>query len=153
MMRIRKKSGELEDFDRGKLERSMLRAGASADTARRISERVQLVEGLSTDDLRRRVAEELQRENQALSGAYMSTRSLRVREEAGLTQGIARLNTEHLRGIQSDRDGLLMNERRKAEVRLQANSGASPTEIHLSSSDMQRLGVQQGSRIQVRYPQ
>jgi hypothetical protein len=152
-VKIKKKTGELEDFDRSKLERSLLSAGASADTAKRISEHVQPVEGLSTDDLRRRVAEELLRENQALSGAYMSTRSLRVRGEAGLVQGVARLNAEHLRGLQPERAALLMSSGKKAEVRLQPATGAGPNEIHLSNMDMMKLGIQEGSRIQVRYPQ
>ena len=151
-MKIRKKSGELEDFDKGKLEKSMQNAGASVEISGRISERIQPVEGLSTEDLRRRVAEELQRENQALSGAYMSTRSLRVRGEASLGQGIARLNADHLRGLQPDREALLISASRKAEVRLQPVTGASPSEIFLSNADMQSLGAQEGSRIQVKYP-
>lgn len=151
-MKIRKKSGELADFDRGKLETSMLNAGASADVARRISERIQPSEGLSTNDLRRRVAEELLRENAALSGAYLSTRSLRIRIGSDLAQGNAGLHTEHTRGLRSDPGAVLFSTNKRAEVRLRPVPSASPREIYLSKADMDGLGAQEGSKVAVRFP-
>lgn len=151
-MRIRKKSGELEEFDPGKLERSLLNAGASTDLAKRISERIRPSEGLSTDDLRRRVAEELLRENGVLSGAYISTRRLKVRNDPTLPPGTARLHAEHMRGLRSDSGALLFSSDKKAEVRLQPASSVDPREIRLSKADMERLSVQDESRVSVRFP-
>jgi len=151
-MKIRKKSGEHEDFDRNKLERSLLNAGASADVAKRVSERIKLSEGLSTDDLRMRVAEELLKENAALSGAYLSSRSLIVRTGSDLTPGNAGVHTEHTRGLRPNPGAVLFSANKRAEVRLQHVPSASPREIHLSKADMDGLGVQEGSRIAVRFP-
>jgi len=151
-MKIRKKSGELEEFDPGKLERSMLNAGASADLAKRVSERIRPSEGLSTDDLRRRVAEELLRENGVLSGAYMSTRRLKARSDPTLPLGTAMLHAEHMRGLKSNPGALLFSSGRTAEVRLQPAPSVDSREIRLSKADMERLSVQDESRVSIRFP-
>lgn len=151
-MKIRKKSGESADFDRGKLETSMQNAGASADVVKRISERIQPSEGLSTDDLRKSVAEELLKENAALSGAYMSTKRLRVRSASDLASGVARLHAEHVRGLRSDVNAILLYASKKAEVRLEPSPAADRNEIHLNKVDIDKLGVQDGSRVSVRFP-
>jgi hypothetical protein len=151
-VKIKKRSGELEDFDRNKLQRSVLNAGASEEVARRISERVQPTEGLSTDDLRRRVAEELLRESPTLSGAYMSTRRLRAHSIPDLSQGVARLHADHVRGLRSGPEALLQNADKRAEVRLEPAAGLERRAIGLSRADMDRIAAQEGSKVSVRYP-
>jgi len=151
-VKIKKKSGEPADFDRGKLETSMQNAGASADVARRISERIRPSEGLSTDDLRKSVVEELLKENAALSGAYMSTKRLRVRSASDLASGVARLHAEHVHGLRSDVNAILLYASKKAEVRLEPSPTADRKEIHLNKVDIDKLGAQDGSRVSVRFP-
>jgi hypothetical protein len=151
-MRIRKKSGELQEFDRRKLEESIRRAGASQDVAKRIAERIQTSEGMSTQDIRRRVADELRAENMALSGAYMSVRRLRARSASDLSTGVARLHTDHLRGLSSDRNAMLVHGSNRAELRVEPSASAASHEVLLSSADLQRLGIQEGSRVAVRFP-
>lgn len=151
-MKIRKRSGELEDFDRSKIERSALSAGASAEVAKRISERIQPTEGISTEDLRRRVAEELLRESSVLSGAYLSTRRLRAQSVPDLSQGVARLHADHMRGLRSGPEAILLNAGRKAEVRLEPAASVDRRVIGLSKNDMDRISAQEGSKVSVRYP-
>lgn len=151
-MKIRKRNGELEEFDRGKIERSALSAGASAEVAKRISERVQPSEGISTDDLRKRVAEELLRESAVLSGAYMSTRRLRAHSVPDVSQGVARLHVDHMRGLRSEPEAILLNASKRAEVRLEPAPSIDKRAINLSKADMDRIGVQEGSKVSVRYP-
>jgi len=151
-VKIKKKSGEPADFDRGKLETSMQNAGASADVVKRISERIQPSEGLSTDDLRKSVAEELRKENAALSGAYMSTKRLRVRSVSDLASGVARLHAEHVHGLRSDVNAILLYASKKAEVRLEPSPSADRKEIHLNKVDIHKLGAQDGYRVSVSFP-
>lgn len=151
-MKIQKKSGELEEFDRRKLEESIKRAGASPEVVKRVSEKIQPSEGLSTQDLRRRVAEELQRENSALSGAYMSTRTMRTRASPELNSGVARIHAEHLRGLRSDQNALLVHGSKRAEFHIEPTSTAAAHEVHLNKVDLDRLGIQEGTRVALKFP-
>jgi len=151
-VRIRKKSGELQEFDRRKLGESIRRAGASQDVAKRIAERIQPSEGMSSQDVRRRVADELRNENMALSGAYVSARRLRARAAQDLSTGVARLHADHMRGLGSDQRAMLVNEDKRAELRVEPTTSAASHEVLLSSADLQRLGIQEGSRVAVRFP-
>ncbi len=151
-MKIQKKSGELQEFDRRKLEESVRRAGASQDVAKRIAEKIQPSEGMSTQDIRRRVSDELRNENMALSGAYMSARRLRARAAQDLSAGVARLHTDHLRGLSSDQSAMLVHGNKRAELRVEPSASAASHEVLLSSADLQRLGIQEGSRVAVRFP-
>lgn len=151
-MKIRKKSGELQEFDRRKLEESIRHAGASSEVARRVSEKIQPSEGMSTQDIKRRVADELRNENMALSGAFMSAQKLRAKSAADLSAGVVRLNADHLRGISSDQSAMLVHGNRRAELRIEPTSSVSSHEVLLSSADLQRLGLQEGSRVAVRFP-
>jgi hypothetical protein len=150
-MNIRKKSGELQEFDRRKLEESMKRAGASEEVARRVSERIQPSEGQSTDEIRKRVAEELRREDPATSGAYASAKRLRARSTSDAASGVARLHAELLRQLEAkpgDRARLSFGEK-TAEVRLEQASAAQPHEVQLHRADLERLGASEGSRVVV----
>lgn len=151
-MKIRKKSGELQEFDRRKLEESIRRAGASSDVVKRVAERIQPSEGLSTQDLRRTVADELRSENMALSGAYMSARRLRARAAQDLSTGVARLHADHLRGLSSGLNAMLVHGSNRAELRVEPTASAAAHEVLLSRADLQRLGIQEGSRVAVRFP-
>ena len=61
MTNVRKRSGELQDFDPAKLEASMTNAGAKSEYAAKISERIarQISEGMATADIVTMVAMEL----------------------------------------------------------------------------------------------
>jgi predicted transcriptional regulator with HTH domain len=151
-VKIKKKSGELQDFDQDKLEKSMLDAGATPQLAKQISSRVQPSEGLSSDDLRRRVSEELLRENTYLAGAYLSTRRFTVKNDPSLVSGIVRMDAEHFNGISASANAILYAETNKTEVHLQAIQGMDPGEIQMSFADMDKLHVSDGSCVAVRFP-
>lgn len=151
-MKIQKKSGELQEFDRRKLEESIRQAGASPEVAKRVAEKIQPSEGMSTHELRWRVADELRNENIALSGAYMSARRLRVKAAKDLSAGVARLHTDHLRGLDSNPSALLAHGNNRAELRIEPATSVAAHEVLLSHADLQRLAVQEGSRVAIRFP-
>ena len=153
MAKIKKRSGEMQEFDKRKLEQSVKRAGASEEVARRVAEKITPSEGLSTEELRRSVSQELKRENESLSGAYTGTRRLRAKEAKDLSSGVVRLNEELLKthGLQSGQHAHLMNKDMKTEVRVEPAKSANREEIHMSHADLEKLGVSEGSRVNVRF--
>jgi len=68
---VRKRSGELESFDAGKLEASLTSAGAKTEYATKVSETIarELSEGMATTEIRQIAAREL--------GAFDSTAARR----------------------------------------------------------------------------
>lgn len=151
--RIKKRSGELQEFDRRKLEESMKRAGASEETARRVADRIEPSEGMTTDELRKHVSRELERENALLSGAYASTRRLRARTASDLAAGVALFHEEVLRqhGLQSGQPAHVVHMDRRADVQVRPTESAKLAEIWMSKSDLERLGASEGSRVNVRF--
>ena len=153
MAKIKKRSGEMQEFDKRKLEQSVKRAGASEEVARRVAGKITPSEGLSTEELRRSVSQELKRENESLSGAYTGTRRLRAKEAKDLSSGVVRLNEELLKthGLQSGQHAHLMNKDMKTEVRVEPAKSADREEIQMSHADLEKLGVSEGSRVNVRF--
>lgn len=153
MARVRKRTGEMQEFDRRKLEESLRKAGASDETARRVAERVRPIEGTSTEDLRRMVSQELRRENAALSGAYTSTRRLRARSASEVAAGVALINEELLRryGLASGQSVYVVHMDKRADVEVRSVDSAKPAEILMSRSDLERLGASEGERVNVRF--
>jgi len=153
LAKIKKRSGEMQEFDKRKLEQSVKSAGASEEVARRVAEKITPSEGLSTEELRRSVSQELKRENESLSGAYTGTRRLRAKEAKDLSSGVVRLNEELLKthGLQSGQHAHLMNKDMKTEVRVEPAKSADREEIQMSHADLEKLGVSEGSRVNVRF--
>jgi hypothetical protein len=151
---VRKRSGKVEEFDRRKLEESMRRAGASPEIVKRVSQRVEPKEETSSDELRKKVAEELRRESTTLSGAYMSTKNLKIRASSEAKAGVARLNEELLKehGARSGGHVMVRHKDREAKMQIEASPKLSPQEIQVSKSDLEKLGAQEGVRLDVRFP-
>ena len=72
MTRLRKRSGELEEFDAAKLEGSLTRAGASQEHAHAVSEIVarNLRDGMDSMEIRRLAAAELSGRDNAAAQRY-----------------------------------------------------------------------------------
>jgi len=131
----------------------MRKAGASDETARRVAERVRPHEGMTTEELRIKVSQELKRENEALSGAYSSTRRLRARTAKDLAAGVVLLHEELLKqhGLQSGQPAHVVHMDKRADVQVRPTESAKPAEIWMSKSDLDRLGASEGSRVNVRF--
>lgn len=153
MAKVRKRSGEMEEFDRRKLEESIRRAGASDETARRVAERIRPSEGVSTEELRRMVSQELRRESEPLSGAYTTTRRLRARADPGLSAGVVKMHEDLLKqhGLKEGQQARIVHMDSVREVEVRPESSAQPAEVLMSKSDLERLGAAEGSRVNVRF--
>ena len=77
MVKVKKRSGEYEDFNQAKLEASLRSAGAEEEQASRISELVarSLQDGTETDDIRAMAAAELSQIDEDAAQRYQSFKS------------------------------------------------------------------------------
>jgi hypothetical protein len=153
MTNVTKRSGELQAYDRRKLVESMVRAGASEPVAKEIATRVQVADGdgLSTIELRRRVAAELRKVNEAVSDAYARTLRLPVKARDDVETGRARVpkRIERVPDMTSGQPGRLGFGERRAEVRIEP--ALDNREVWLNPSDFRALGAPEGERIAVRF--
>jgi hypothetical protein len=154
LVKVQKRSGDLEEFDRRKLEQSIRHAGASEEAAKRIAARIEPKEGMSTADLRRKVSEELKRENVALSGAYTTTKRLRARGSPDLKSGVVRLHEDLLKpfNVHPGDKVNLMHRENEARVEVQSERSGDPREVVVNRADLEKLGAKEGTRVNVRFP-
>jgi hypothetical protein len=153
MAKIVKRSGNSEDFDIEKLERSIILAGASRDSAREISRRIEAKDGISSQELRRLTARELEKERADLAQNYLSTRNLRAIRTSNVAEGVARVNRQMLEkiGASADQPARFSAGKNQLKMRLEEITSGADRDVQLSDSDMRRLGIEDGSRISVRF--
>ncbi|HII40233.1 MAG TPA: hypothetical protein HA326_03340 [Thermoplasmata archaeon] len=152
MTNVKKRSGEMQEFSRSKLEESMTRAGAKEEVAKRVAERIQPSEGLTTEEVRRKVGEELRKEDAAIADSYLSTRRLKAKMNEQVPVDAGRVS-EHLAKIFEPQKGLLASlyhGARKADVRVEP-AHKNYGEIWLNKAVLEQLAAQEGARIAVRF--
>lgn len=153
MTNVTKRSGELQPYDRRKLVQSMVQAGASEPVAKEIAAKVQAAEkeGLSTIELRRLVAAELRKVNEAVSEAYARTLRLPVKARDEVETGRARVpkRIERVPDMTSGQPGRVGFGERRAEVRIEP--ALDHREVWLNPSDIRALGAPEGARVAVRF--
>ena len=116
-----------------------------------IDERGQMV---LPKELREKVAEELRKESDALSAAYRSTKLLRIRTSSEARIGIARVSEQLLRdyGARSGGHVMIRHKDHETKMQVEARSELDPQEIQVNRSDLDKLGAQEGVRLDVRFP-
>jgi hypothetical protein len=149
---VKKRSGEMQEYDRSKLEESMKRAGAKEDVARRVAERIPAAEGLATEEIRRKVAEELRKEDSVSADAYVMTRRLKAKVNAETPVDAARVSEHLLKMFEQEKSlqASLYHGAHREDVRVEPahkNFG----EIWLNKTVLDRLAAQEGTRISVRF--
>ena len=151
MENVRKRSGETEKFDKGKLERSLRKARVDEKTAMDITNRVSEKELNTTDEIRNMVAEELRKTDAKAAERYKDTRRLAARAAVDAAKGIARLAEETMTRLNLKAGDTidLCHEDHKHTVKAEkATVGAK--EIRLHEEDLKALDVTDGTQIAVR---
>lgn len=153
MARIVKRSGKSEDFDIKKLERSIVLAGASRDVAREISKKIEAKDGMSSQELRRLTARQLEKERADVAENYLSTRNLRAIRTSNVTEGVARVNRQLIEtiGASANQPARLAAGKNQLQMRLEEITSGADRDVQLSDSDMRKLGIEDGSRVSVRF--
>jgi formylmethanofuran dehydrogenase subunit D len=148
---VNKKNGSSEMFDRTKLERSIRYAGADEKMARAIAAKVKEREGMTTDDIRRTVADELSIRNTEVTARYEDTKRFAAKKAMDAAKGTARITENCMKklNLKSGDTIELMHENRRHTVRTEKAS-VGRIEIHLHEEDLNALGAKEGTRIAVR---
>lgn len=152
MTMVKKRSGEMQEFNRSKLEESVKRAGAKEDVAKRIAEKIVASEGMTTEQLRQKVGEELRAVDSMSADAYLSTRRLKAKVSAETPVDAGRVS-EHLAKLFEQQKALqasLYHGARREDVRVEP-AHKSFGEIWLNKAVLDRLAAQEGARIAVRF--
>lgn len=76
MVKIKKRTGAMQDFDRAKLKKSLKKAGAKEEHATKVAETVagRVREGTTTAEVKRLTATELRKMDQRAAQAYETFR-------------------------------------------------------------------------------
>jgi hypothetical protein len=151
MKRVKKRSGELQEFDPERLVQSMKRAGADEQVAKSIAEKVQVTEGASTLDLRRFVVNELRNVNAEAAAAYAQTLRLHAKARDDLRTGTARApkTMERIPDVKPGQPAQVKHGEKRMEVRIEPS--LDRREVWLNRADLQNLGASEGTRIAVRF--
>jgi formylmethanofuran dehydrogenase subunit D len=150
-MNVNKKDGSSEMFDRTKLERSIRYAGADEKMAREIAATVEEREGMTTNEIRRTVTDELSIRNAEVASRYRNTKRFAAKKAVDAARGTARLTENCMKKLNlssGDTIELMHEERRHNVIAQKASVGR--IEIHLHEEDLNALGAKEGTRIAVR---
>ncbi|HEV8595683.1 MAG TPA: hypothetical protein VGR51_09165, partial [Thermoplasmata archaeon] len=127
-------------------------AGATEETARRVAERVQPIDGMDTAQIRTKVGEELRRERADLADAYLRTVLLKSRASPELTPGNVRVPEAlpRIPAIAQTQNARVGFGNKWAQVSVQR--ALKTREVWMNQADLQRLGAGEGSRVAVQFP-
>lgn len=153
MTRMKKRSGELQEFDRRKLVESMKRAGASEQVAEQIAAKAQtqVAEGATTIELRKLAADELRKVNESVAEEYVRTLRLRVAAANDVKTGSARVpkRIERVPDVRPGMPARVRHGEKRTEVRIEP--ALDKREVWLNPADLEALGAPEGTRIAVRF--
>ncbi len=151
MVFIRKRDGELEEFDRDKIYRSICYAGGDEKTAREISDRINVVEGIDTDQIRNFVIEELRKIDPVAASCYQKTLRFIANEALDLERGVAKISEKvmhRLRIRPGDTFHIVSGDRSILVVAQKAGSDSDA--IGLSKDDLVAIGIHPGKKVGTR---
>ncbi len=148
MTLINKRAGTQEEFNRTKLEKSVTRAGATEETAKEITSRIDSAALRTTDEVRRRVAEELRKTDEAIAERYERTRNLAARKAVEAAMGTVKLHEETLKALGANPGDSIIIEHRGNTHTLRAETAPiERRDLHLHESDLEKLGATEGARL------
>ena len=153
MPKIRKPCGTMEEYNRARLEQSILSAGAPPETADRISKKIRAFDGVSVDDIRNSVARELQSEDPRLADAYLRSENLITRISPAVQPGEAEVSSDVVRRAMASpgQKAVLQVGNRATDVSVKPRDVVPPTEIRMSKRDVERLEARDGARVTVSF--
>lgn len=151
MANVMKKDGRTEMFNRTKLERSMRDAGADESTAREVASKVKEREGMTTDEIRKTVTNELRQRKTEIAERYENTKRLAAKKAVDAAKGTARIteDTMNRMNLKTGDNMELMHENNRHTVKAEKAS-VGRKEIRLHEEDLKALGAKEGTRITAR---
>ena len=147
-MKITKRNGESEEFDRTNVESSIRNAGTDEETARTISNIVSEKKCKSTKEIRKVVHRELKKRDTEVARRYDESRSLVARKAIDALRGTARLSKEAMTNLNlrtGDRFTVMHgNNRHSLKVERDNETSILWNEIRLHAEDLETIGITDG---------
>ena len=155
MPKVRKPCGAMEEFDRARLQHSIMSSGASPETAREIADKLQPFDGVDVDDIRKTVARELKTTDARLEQSYLRSENLISRSSSALAPGVAEISDDVMRRLMASpgERAVLRAGSSVTDVKVQPRNVVPPTEIRVSKRDIERLDARDGARVTVSFHQ
>jgi hypothetical protein len=151
MTLLNKRTGTQEEFNKTKLEESIIRAGAAEEAAREIATRIDPTTMNTTEEIRTRVVEELRKTDATIAERYERTRNLAATKAVEAAMGTVRLHTETLEALGANPGDTIILEHAGNTRMLKAETApVERREIHLHEMDLEKLGATEGTRLAAR---
>jgi hypothetical protein len=151
---IRKSTGEVEEFDSGKIKRSVINAGSDEGTAETVVEQVPEKEGLSTSAIREIVEYELRTKDPESAERYFNTRRLKVKMNDSNSPGVADLSDRTIQMLRLEPGETIIlrfgDKTHNIRCAVRRDHRIQRNEIGLHGKDMDRLGIDEGERLLVK---
>ena len=144
-----KRDGRREKYDRGKLARSLMRAGVAPDMLSEALDRIVPEPDLDTGSLRARVEFELERQQPGAARRYATTRSLTVRgsEQAGYGWACLSPETVGRLGLRPGDAVWLSHEGTPAPFSIECHDGVERGQAWLNPREMAAMEVRDGTKL------
>jgi len=151
-MKIRKRMGIPQEFDRSKIQRSMECSGVPTSIASMIAAEVKPKEDMSTEEIRKYVVNRLKQENPAYAASYESTRRLNIRGSAYVSKGVCRINEDFMSrmGLEPGQNVMLMSGDSRIDLRAESVPSLSSREVLVNDTDLNALRAPPGARIELK---
>jgi len=151
MTLLNKRTDTQEEFNRTKLEQSIIRAGATEETAKEVASKIDPTTVKTTDEVRNLVVEELRKTEPAIAERYERTRSLAARKAVEAAIGTVRLHAETMKALRANPGDSIIVEHGGNTHTLRAEpASVERREIHLHETDLEKLGATEGTRLATR---
>jgi formylmethanofuran dehydrogenase subunit D len=151
MTNVRKGDWRIERFNRDKIVRSMVAAGASAEVAKEVAALVPERNGISTDEIREIVQKGLAERDPQTAKRYGETRNMAAWQRMEEDDPMAGMGEESMAQLAiKEGDTLELSYNGVAHKVTVEMTGTNLRGIHLSEEDMKVLGADDGDRVAVR---
>lgn len=143
MAKLKKRTGQTEEFNQLKLESSIRWAGVTDAVAKEIASKLVPRNDMSTSELRSQVLAELKAKDPATAQRYERTRTCRARLAPDLGKETARLHPDTLRtlGLNAGAPLRLEYAGRAANVRTEASPQVALDGVQLHADTLQSIGA------------
>jgi hypothetical protein len=145
-----KKDGKTERFDGEKLERSLHYLGLDKYTAREIAWKVPERNGITTNEIRSIIRDELRKRDGDAAELYKTTRHLPARRAMDTLRGCALLTAETMGVLRLESgDAIRISHGGRSHTVKAKKTQIDKHEIRLHAEDLRRLGVREGTRVRI----
>ena len=148
MPNIRKKNNRTEEFDREKLEKSVLNAGLDQKAAREVASSITAREGMTSEEIREAAFKKLKELDEEAANRYAHSMRFTARSAADVSMEVAQLSEKALANLnlKAGQNVSIVNGNNKLSLRAE-RANIDGREIRLNKENMEKIRANDGTRI------